>query len=443
MRTNRKAAIAVGAMLTAVTMGVTGCSAGGSSNGGNGASTSTNLKADSGQTINVLAEDISYTDNWKKVLPAFEKKTGIKVKIQTVPYTSQSSKILLNFSQKSSAYDVVMNDNTFGPGYYKAGYVANLASYEKSGSKLNTFSNFYQPYLSPSQSKGATFGLPVYGETTWLMYRKDLFQQDGISGPPKTMDELQADAKIIKEKNGIAGITLRGAPGIQSVYPWSGILRAFGGNYFTSGGKLDIDSAASVKATTFWAKLLKDYGPNGVSNFDWEQNRIAFTNGKAGMTIDSIANGPFNEDMSASSIAGKVGYAPIPYAISDPPTSGNTNNSLDVHDLYLSSYSQHKDAAYKFMAWATSNAVQTAAVKDQGIGVTSNAALDSQAYKDAYGAYSDQIKASLKTGNPDYLPTTSNSNTIITDVGQALSEVLSGQQSAAQALKSAQSTISQ
>jgi multiple sugar transport system substrate-binding protein len=440
MTKNRKVAVTVGVMLTAITIGVTGCSAGTSSTS---PSNSTSLKADKGQTINVLAEDIGYTDNWKKLLPTFEKETGITVKIQTVPYASQSSKILLNFSQKSSAYDVVQNDNTFGPGYYKAGYIADLTPYEKPGSKLNTFADFYKPYLAPSQTKSATFGLPVYGETTWLMYRKDLFAEDGISGPPTTMDELQADAKIIKEKNGIAGITLRGAPGIQSVYPWSGFLRAFGGNYYTD-GKLDIDSPAAIQAATFWAGLLKNYGPAGVAGFDWEQNRIAFTDGKAGMTIDAIANGPFNEDKSASKIAGKVGYASIPYAISNAPTSGNTNNSLDVHDLFLSSYSKHKDAAYKFMAWATSNSVQTSAVTNaDGIGVTSTAALNSAAYKTAYGQFQATILANLKTGNPEYLPTTSNANAIITDVGQALSEVLSGQQSAAQALKTAQTTLSQ
>jgi ABC-type glycerol-3-phosphate transport system substrate-binding protein len=433
-------AISAGALLTVAALALTGCS---SSSSAGSASTSTNLKADKGQTINVLAEDIGYTDNWKKLLPTFEKETGITVKIQTVPYASQSSKILLNFSQKSSAYDVVQNDNTFGPGYYKAGYIANLAPYEKAGSKLNTFASFYQPYLAPSQTNGATFGLPVYGETTWLMYRKDLFAQDGISGPPKTMDELEADAKIISEKNGIAGITLRGAPGIQSVYPWSGFLRAFGGDYYTN-GKLDVHSPAAVKATTFWADLLKNYGPAGVANFGWQENRIAFTDGKAGMTIDAIANGPFNEDASASKIAGKVGYASIPYAISNPPTSGNTNNSLDVHDLFLSSYSKHKDAAYKFMAWATSPSVQTTAVKAaDGIGVTSTAALNSADYKSAYGQFQATILANLKTGNPEYLPTASNANAIITDVGQALSEVLSGQQTADQALKTAQTTLSQ
>jgi multiple sugar transport system substrate-binding protein len=432
MTTNRKVAISVGVMLTAITIGVTGCSA------SNSSSTS-----DRGKTITVLAEAISYTDNWKAMLPSFEKATGITVKVQTVPYTSQSSKILLNFSQKSSAYDVVENDNTYGPGYYKSGYVADLSKSESAGSKYNTFSQFYQPYLAPMQSKGATFGLPVYGESTWLMYRKDLFAQYGISGPPTTMDELEADAKIIKEKSGgtIAGITLRGAPGIQSVYPWAGFLRAFGGDFYTN-GKLSVDSPAAIQATTFWGNLLRNYGPAGVSNFDWEQNRIAFTQGKAGMTIDATANGPFNEDKSASVVAGKVGYASVPYAIPNPPASGNTSNSLDVHALYLSSFSKNKSAAYKFMAWATSKAVQDNAVKTtEAVGVTEKATLDGAAYKAKYSTFQAVVLSALKTGNTAYLPTSQNANAIITDVGQALSEVLAGQQSASQALKAAQATL--
>src|SRR4051812_38202275 len=293
----RMARLAAVIGVATLSIAMAGCSSSGSSGNGNG-----NGKG----TVTVLAEDISYTDNWKKLLPEFEKESGIKVKIETVPYSDQASKILLNFSQKSSAYDVVFTDNTYGTGYYQSKYVEDLTKFEKDGSKYNTLDQFYKPYLSPMTKGSATFGLPVYGESTWLMYRKDLFQQYGIDGPPKTMDDLLADAKIVKEKSGgsVAGITLRGAPGIQSVYPWSGFLRAFGGDYFDKSGKIDINSDASVKAAQFWGELLKDYGPAGVGNFDWEQNRIAFTQGKAAMTIDATANGPFNEDATASKVAG-------------------------------------------------------------------------------------------------------------------------------------------
>jgi ABC-type glycerol-3-phosphate transport system substrate-binding protein len=258
------------------------------------------------------------------------------------------------------------------------------------------------------------------------------------------MDELMADAKTIQEKSGgsVAGITLRGAPGIQSVYPWSGFLRAFGGDYFDKSGKIDINSQAAVKAAQFWGDLLKNYGPSGVGNFDWEQNRIAFTQGKAAMTIDATANGPYNEDASASTVAGKVGYAPVPYAIPDPPKSGNTDNSLNVHALYLSSFSKNKEAAYKFMAWATSQDVQENAVKTtEAVGVTLTSVLQGDEYKAKYGPFQEAMLAQLKSGNVDYLPAGQDANTIITQVGQSLSQILAGEKSAKDALDSAQKAL--
>jgi ABC-type glycerol-3-phosphate transport system substrate-binding protein len=429
----RAARLAAVIGVAALSIAMAACSSSGDSGNGSGKG-----------TVTVLAEDISYTDNWKKLLPEFEKQTGIDVKIETVPYSDQASKILLNFSQKSSAYDVVFTDNTYGTGYYQSKYVEDLSPYEKAGKKYNGFDQFYEPYLAPMTKDGATFGLPVYGESTWLMYRTDLFEQYGIDGPPKTMDELMADAKTIQEKSGgsVAGITLRGAPGIQSVYPWSGFLRAFGGDYFDKSGKIDINSQAAVKAAQFWGDLLKNYGPSGVGNFDWEQNRIAFTQGKAAMTIDATANGPYNEDASASTVAGKVGYAPVPYAIPDPPKSGNTDNSLNVHALYLSSFSKNKEAAYKFMAWATSQDVQENAVKTtEAVGVTLTSVLQGDEYKAKYGPFQEAMLAQLKSGNVDYLPAGQDANTIITQVGQSLSQILAGEKSAKDALDSAQKAL--
>ena len=59
----RFAAVATVAVLS---IGVAGCS--GSSSEGEGG----------GQTVTVLAEDISYTDNWKELLPQFEEETDRK-----------------------------------------------------------------------------------------------------------------------------------------------------------------------------------------------------------------------------------------------------------------------------------------------------------------------------------------------------------------------------
>jgi multiple sugar transport system substrate-binding protein len=419
------AAIAVLGLLAA-----TGCSGGGASGSGGG-----------GKQVRVLMEDISYTDNIKSMLPEFEKQTGIKITIETVPYSDMSAKILQNFAQQSPYYDAVFTDNVFGSGYFASGYVVDLKSLAAKDTQYGTLNAFYQPYVKPmTSSEGAVFGLPVYGESTFLMYRKDLFQKYGITQVPQTTEQLETAAKKISEAtNGqIAGITMRGAPGIQSVYPWAGLLRSFGGDFFDASGKIAVNSPEAVKATEFWAGLLRNYGPKGAANFDWEQNRIAFTQGKAAMTIDATANGPFNENPKSSTVAGKVGYAPVPYAAGTTPDAADSDNSLNVHALYLSKFSKNPDSTYKFMSWATGDAVQSNAVKTvESVGVTLDKVLKGQAYAAKYGTFQKAVLAQVSTGNVNYLPSGKDSNKIIVETGQALSSVLSGQSDAKAALDAA------
>lgn len=385
--------------------------------------------SDSDQSeITVLMEEISYTENIREMLPQFEEATGITVNIETVPYADQASRILQEFAQGSSTYDVVFNDNVYGPGYFESGYVLDLTEFADDD-QFTTFDEFFAPYLAPmTTDDGAIFGLPVYGESTFLMYRTDVFEEYGIDGPPETTDELLDAARTIHEGSGgeIAGITMRATSGIHAVYPWAGVLRSFGGDFYDESGELAIDSPESVEATEFWVQLLSDYAPAGVANFDWEQNRIAFTQGQAAMTIDATANGPFNEDESSSVVAGNVGYAPIPYAAGVDPGE-NTNNSLAVHALYMNSASENQEAAWKFMTWATSEEVQAHAVETvEAVGVTNTAVLEGEAYAERYGAFQDAVMTQLATGNIAYLPSGTDANTIIVETGQALSNALAG-----------------
>ena len=397
----------------------------------------------SDDSLTVLMEDISYTDNIKNLLPDFTEQTGITVNIETVPYSDMSSKILQEFSQQSDYFDAVFIDNVYGSGYFESQYVEDLTGYAEKDSTFGTLDSYYEPYLKPMTTPdGAVFGLPIYGESTFLMYRTDLFSEHGLE-VPSTMEELRAAAEAIqKDTNSeTSGITLRGAPGIQSVYPWAGFLRSFGGNFFDQSGQLALASDQAIEAAEFWAKLLQDCGPAGAANFGWEQNRINFTQGLSAMTIDATANGPFNEDPESSSVAGKVGYAAIPYADGVDPGE-NTNNSLTVHALYMNAFGSNKDNTWKFMSWATGKNVQTEAVKTtEAVGVTHAEVLDGEAYAEKYGAFQEAVKKQLATGNVNYLPSGKNANTIITETGQALSTALSGQEEASTALGGAHQNI--
>lgn len=391
-----------------------------------------------GKEISVLLEGHSTSNAIQKMLPDFEEKTGIKVNLEIVPYSDLTSKALINFSSKSGRYDIVMDDIVHGFGYVNAGYVESLEPFAEKPSINGDFdrADFVPQYLNAMKIDDVMYGLPVYGESTFLMYRKDLFEQYGIK-VPTNFDEMMLAAKTVKEKsNGkIAGITLRGEQGIQNVYVWSAFLWGFGGQWLNDKGLSDLSTPEATKALNFYKDILNQYGPTGVANFGWQENRLLFQQGKAAMTIDATVNGAFNEDPKESSIVGKVGYAPVPTQTTSPKGGAS---SLAVHGMYLSKDSKNKEAAWLFMSWATAKEQQIKSMSiDPNSGVSSLAAMKDNAFLTKFGAFKDSMLEAIKNGNTQYLPQITHSNEIINNTGVAISKALLGNMSGADALKEA------
>ena len=389
-----------------------------------------------GTRLAVLMEGHPTTDGIQALLPEFTEATGIEVELEVVPESDITAKMLLEFSSGSGRYDVVQNNIIFVPGFVEAGYIEPLDDLAAAAPDYLDKADFVPGYLNTNMLDDKLYGLPVYGESTFVMYRKDLFEEYGIA-VPTSFTEIAAAAKTIEEKsNGeITGITMRGAQGIHSVYVWAGYLWGFGGEFINAEGGSALATPEAAASLDAFATVLRDYGPVGVANFGWEENRILFQQGKAGITLDATVNGAFNEDPEVSSIVGKVGYIPVPVE-TGTPLGGSS--SLAVHSLYISSASANKEAAWLFSSWATAKEQQIKSLAlAPNSGVTSQAALDSEEFNSRYGAFKDAMIASINQGNPQYLPTVAAANEIINNAGIAVSKVLAGTASATDALAEA------
>ena len=394
------------------------------------------LRAYEGTTINVMLENHPASTAIKELIPEFEEMTGIKVNCEILPYEEMPEKILLGFNMGSADYDIVMNDR-----FNMAGYVANDYIYALddfiANDAINQFvdlDDFVPTYIDNMKRDGVLYGLPVYGESTFLMYRKDLFEEYNLE-VPATMEELIDCAKTIYEATDgeIAGVTMRGQQGIHVLYTWAGFLWGNGGRWFDDDGKLALDSPEAIEAAQTYADLLNSYGPKGYANFGWQENRLLFQQGKAAMTIDATVNGAYCEDPSESDIVGKVGYAPVPAFEGAEQFGGQ--HSLAVHAMFLSKFSPNPEAAFLFMSWAMSADVQSRSMEIEAhSGVTSLSAMESPAFQEKYGAFKDGMLAALAEANPDYIPQTEQAQEIISRVGAAMSEVLAGTKTAEEAL---------
>lgn len=122
-----------------------------------------------GVQLSVLMEGHPTTDAIQKMLPDFKEATGIDVAIELVPEQDLTSKILLEFSSKSGRYDIVEDNIIYIPGFVSSNYIVPLDDKLAKYPKLFDRADFLPGYLKTNVIDGKTYGLPVFGESTFIM----------------------------------------------------------------------------------------------------------------------------------------------------------------------------------------------------------------------------------------------------------------------------------
>jgi sorbitol/mannitol transport system substrate-binding protein len=166
-----------------------------------------------------------------------------------------------------------------------------------------------------------------------------------------TWDQVAQFAQQLNDPaNGVTGILLRGQAGWgMNMAPLDTMINTFGGRWFDSNWQPQLNTPAVQKAVTFYANLLQKYGEPGAATAGWQECLNLMTQGKAAMFYDATVFGGVLETPSTSTIAGNVGYAYAPTAVTP-----NGSHWLWAWSLGLVNSSHNKDAAFQFITWATS-----------------------------------------------------------------------------------------
>jgi len=162
---------------------------------------------------------------------------------------------------------------------------------------------------------GKLFAAPFYGESSMVMYRKDLMDKAGMTMPEApTWDFIaQAARAMTDKKNEVFGICLRGKAGWgENMAFLTATANSFGARWFDMDWKPQFDTAAWKKALTFYLGLMKDAGPPGASSNGFNENLALFQSGKCGMWIDATVAASFVTNPKDSKVADQVGFALAP-----------------------------------------------------------------------------------------------------------------------------------
>jgi sorbitol/mannitol transport system substrate-binding protein len=276
------------------------------------------------------------------------KNPGIELDWVTLEENVLRQRVTTDVATKGGQYDIMTIGTYEVPIWARQGWLVPLddlpASYDVDD-------------ILPAIRKGLTvdgklYAAPFYGESSMVMYRKDLMEKAGLVMPEApTWDFIAKAARAMTDKeNGVYGICLRGKAGWgENMALLTATANSFGARWFDMDWKPQFDSAAWKKALTFYIDLMNDAGPPGASSNGFNENLALFQSGKCGIWIDATVAAAFVTNPEDSKVADKVGFALAP-----DTGLGKRGNWVWAWSLAIPTSSQHVEAAKKFIAWATS-----------------------------------------------------------------------------------------
>jgi multiple sugar transport system substrate-binding protein len=254
-----------------------------------------------------------------------------------------------------NAPDVVSSFNSYNVGTYCAtgGWIDLTSLLKQSGISASTFPAATRYY---TQFGGKRCALPLLADTYGLYYNKALFKAAGISSPPKTMDELTADAKKLTKFNKDGSIKVLGIDPFIGFYEnvperW---ITSFGGKWLDSSNHSILSKDPAWTKWLTWQKKLVDWiGYDKLVRFqaglgDEFSASNAFEVGKVAMNLDGEWRVAF---IQAEHPSLQYGTAPMPTATPTLYGSGYINGTI----IGIPKNGAHESEAWDLVKYLTTN----------------------------------------------------------------------------------------
>jgi sorbitol/mannitol transport system substrate-binding protein len=326
--------LALGLMLAS-----TGCAGAGGGGGAGGDANSISV---------LMVNNPQMEDLQKLTADNFTKQTGITVNYTVLPENDVRDKISQEFSSQAGQYDVASLSNFEIPIYAKSQWIAPMDDFIAKDAAFDQ-SDILKPMAVSLSADGKIYGQPFYGESSFLMYRKDVFEQAGLTMPENpTWDQVaQLAAQVDGKQPGMKGICLRGQPGWGQVFaPLTTVVNTFGGTWFNIDWTPGVNAPEFKQATQFYVDLVRAHGENGAPQAGFTECLNNMTQGSVAMWYDATsAAGSLEADDSP--VKGKIGYVAAP--VVKTPASG----WLYTWAWGIQAASKKQESAWKFVSWAS------------------------------------------------------------------------------------------
>jgi sorbitol/mannitol transport system substrate-binding protein len=330
--------------IAVVALVASGCAGAGGGGGGGGSGGE--------QSLNVLmVGNPQMEDIQKLTADSFTKDTGIKVNFTILPENELRDKVTQDVATGAGQYDVATIGAYEAPIWAKNNWLHELSSYAQADANFD-YNDLLKPMVqSLSGEDGKLYAMPFYGESSFLMYRKDIFAAKGLTMPERPTWQQVADlaAKVDNAQPGMRGICLRGLPGWGELFaPLTTVVNTMGGTWFTKDWQAQVNSPEFVAATQFYVNLIRQHGEAGAAQAGFTECLNAMAQNKVAMWYDATSAAGSLEDPAVSKVAGKVGY------VFAPVDKTKVSGWLWAWAWGMPKTTKKAETASKFILWASS-----------------------------------------------------------------------------------------
>ncbi|SDP20208.1 carbohydrate ABC transporter substrate-binding protein, CUT1 family [Nakamurella panacisegetis] len=329
--------------------------------------------AGAGSTVNTAVPSekvelkLAFTDSpdmTKELIAAFEKKyPQVTITSQYTQFNDYVKSLKLAMSS-DSAPDLAQYNAAFDT-FVAAGLIRDLSAYETAYGWDKTFpkSALDELRVDPSGKilgTGALIAVPGGLSLVGLYYNKQLLAKSGVSAPPATLTDLEADLAKAKAA-GITPISV-GALDTGGLHVWASLMNVSTDvtaqkNWIDGKAGSNIVTPEAVKATqTFadWAKA--GYFPAAANGTGENDSATAFSKGASVFHI----NGNWAAAQLDKAMGANVGFEVMPPAKAGGQAVGN---GFSV-SYSISAKSKHPEAAAAFLNFLQSP--EASVIEDKG-----------------------------------------------------------------------------
>lgn len=290
--------------------------------------------------------------------------------------------------------------------------------------------SFYPAFMENSQTGGKTYSLPFQRSTIVLYYNKDAFEKAGLdkNQPPKDWDELVEYGKKLVDSGMKYGVEI---PSTNFQYWMFQALALQNGKNLMSddGKKVFFNTPENEEALQFYMDLAQKHkiSPDGV--IDWATAPSDFLEGNTAMLYHTTGN-LTNINKNAKFDFG-VAFLPAGKNYGSPTGGGNFYMFKDISK-------EKKEAAWKFINWATQPERAAQWSIDTGYVATSKAAYETDVMKKYVESFPQAVVARDQLEHASAELSTHSNGKIYKILNDNIQAAITGKASASEALKKAQ-----